>query len=106
MEELRRTHMPYCIQRLQDGRYIILNRHYKPLGVQTDDWVEYETHPSAVAINITPARARALDWDGREDTECVYLYNDGCIPTESDAHMTAYLRRLAVLMKIKPRKAG
>lgn len=100
MEELRQTHMPYCIQRLADGRYIILNRNYKPLGVQTSERVDYETHPSAVAISITPTRASKLDWDGREDTDRIYLYNDGCIPTASAAHMQAYLERLGVLMKL------
>lgn len=101
MDELRRTHMPYCIQKLADGRYIVLNRKYKPLGIQSEEWVTYETHPSAVSINITSARAIKLDCEARENVECIYLYNDGCIPTHGAAHMKAYLNRLAMLMKIK-----
>jgi len=101
MEELRRTHMPYCIHRTADGRYIVLNRNYKPLGVQTGDWVTYENHPSAVELNITKIRAAKLDCQGRENTDRIYLYNDGCIPTDGDAHMKAFLGRLSVLMKLK-----
>jgi hypothetical protein len=101
MDELRRTHLPYCIHRTEDGRYIVLNRDYKPLGVQSSDWVIYETHPRVVALSITPTRAAKLDWQGRANIARIYLYNDSCIPTAGDAHMTAYLGRLAVLMKLK-----
>ncbi len=104
MELVRSSHMPYCIQRLEDGRYIVLNRHYKPLGETTREWVTYETHPTACALQITARQAAQIDWDGRDSLDRIYLYNDGCIPTESEAHTKAYLDRLAVLMnlKIKP----
>ncbi|MBP6651008.1 MAG: hypothetical protein KA181_01070 [Xylophilus sp.] len=36
----------YCLIRLKDGCYIAVNRQYKPLGVMSGEWVEYETHPS------------------------------------------------------------
>lgn len=104
--ELRSTHFPYCIKRIADGRYIPLNRNYKPLGIQSSDWVTYETDPSATAIAITAAAARNISWAGSEDLDTIYLYNDGCIPTESAAHMSAYLKRLDVLMKLKRKPAA
>ena len=99
--ELRFTHFPYCLKRLEDGRYIVLNRRYKPLGNQKTDFVVYEGDPSVIDAKITPATARKLSWKSSEDTSVIHLYNDGCIPTESAAHMTAYCRRLAVLMALK-----
>jgi len=99
--ELRWTHFPYCVKRLKDGRYIILNRRYKPLGNQTHDYITYETDPSAVALTITPAIAKKLSWKEESNVDVIHLYNDGCIPTESAAHMAAYCKRLAVLAALK-----
>ena len=99
--ELRSTHFPYCVQRLKDGRYITRNRYYKQLGIQSSEWVNYETHPSAIGIKITLAAAKKISWENSDDLEAIFLYNDGCVPTDSAAHMAAYCKRLAVLMKIK-----
>ncbi|MFA7278620.1 MAG: hypothetical protein WC100_00830 [Sterolibacterium sp.] len=98
---LRWTHFPYCLQRLKDGRYIILNRRYKPIGNQGTNWVDYETDPTVVKIRMTKATAKKLSWKGSEDVEVIHLYNDGCIPTNGAAHMTAYCKRLAILMALK-----
>lgn len=106
MGHIRSSHMPYCIQRLEDGRYIILNRHYKPLGETGRDWITYETHPTACALQISPRQAAQIDRDGRGSLDCIYLYDDGCIPTDSAAHMQAYLDRLAVLMTLKVKAPG
>jgi len=99
--EFRRVFMPYCIQRLKDGRFIVLNRDYKPLGIQTRELVDYDTHPSAAKIKITKAVARKLSWDDKENVDAIFFYNDGCVPTKSAVHMDAYLARLAVLAKLK-----
>lgn len=95
--DYRAIFMPYCLQRLQDGRYIVLNRKYKPLGQHTPEHVEYDMHPSACKINITPTRAARISYKASPDVDVIYLYNDGCIPTSSVAHMSDYLKRLAVL---------
>lgn len=99
--EFRWAFMPYCIKRLKDGRYIVLNRDYKPLGIQTSDFVNYETHPTAAKLKITKATAKKLSWSAAEDVETIMLYNDGCVPTRSKANMDAYLAKLAVLAKTK-----
>jgi len=102
MEKLpaRWAFMPYCIQRLKDGRYIVLNRRYKPLGVQTRAWVDYETHPSAAAMKITKAQARTMSWKDSDDLDVIHLYNDGCVPTGSAEHLAAYAKRLDVFMNL------
>ena len=98
---IRITHFPYCVQRLKNGRYIVLNRRYKPLGVLSNEFVDYESHPSSVSIRMTKATAMKLSWKGSDNVDVIHLYNDGCIPTNGAAHMTAYTKRLAVLMSIK-----
>lgn len=99
--DIRQTHIPYCLLQLQDGRYILLNRNYKPLGLITADWIEYEAHPTAFALKLTPAQAQKLSWNQSPDTTRVYLYNDGTIPTDSPAKLQAYMGRLDQLMKLK-----
>lgn len=98
--EVRRRFLPYCLKRLDDGRYVILNRDYKPLGLPGTDWVTYEEHPSAVRLRITEETAASLSYKGNPDKAAIYLYNDGCIPTRSNQAMEAYLDRLAHLMKL------
>jgi hypothetical protein len=97
---IRWIFLPYCIKRLADGRYIILNRRYKPLGKFGNEWVIYETDPSAANIEITPAIAKKLSCKNSDDVDVIYLYSDACIPTDSDEHLRSYSARLSVLMQL------
>ena len=94
--------MPYCIEPLPDGRYIVLNRNYKPIG-EHSGWVEYETHPSATTIKgLNPAAVAKIDYRGAPDADGrIYLYNDGCVPTSSAANWRAYAERLQVLSSLE-----
>lgn len=93
---------PYCLQKLPDGRYIVLNRYYKPLGLpNTTDWVDYEKHPSAVKLRISAATAQKLSWEHKSKTSPIYLYNDATIPDKAAAHWSSYAERLKVLAKIQ-----
>jgi len=98
--EIRKIFMPYCIKKLMDGRYIILNRNYKPLGSFSRDYIIYEEHPSACKLNITTLRASKLSWEESKDIDMIFLYNDGSIPTNSAASMKNYLERVAILMNL------
>ena len=98
--EARWIYLPYCLRRLADGRYIVLNRDYKPVGLHTTDWVDYENHPSAAKLKISAAAARKMSWKASEDLESIMFYNDGCVPTSSKEAMNAYLARLAVFAKL------
>lgn len=99
--ELRNIVFPYCIDRLKDGRYIVLNRNYKPLGISTKDWVDYETHPSALSIKLTEEQAASLSWNGSTDLNRIYLFSDVCPPTGSSSAMNDYQARLSLLMTLK-----
>lgn len=94
--EVRQVFLVYCMQQLEDGRYILLNRRYKPLGVHSEEWVKYEEHPSCFKLKraLSAKQVAALSHDGETDPRCIYFYGDGCIPTDSDAHWAAYSKRL------------
>ncbi len=97
-DEARQVFLPYCIQQIADGRYVVLNRNYKPLGFRTRDWVDYGDY--AVPLRITAKQAEKLSYEGSPNTSFVCFYNDGCIPTASVMHMRAYLDRLAAFAKL------
>jgi hypothetical protein len=96
-----RTHELYCLRQMEHGRYIKLNRDYKPLGLETQEWVRYENFPLELLPGLTPQVATKLSARGSDDVTQICLYNDGCVPTSSDANMRAYLARLALLATLE-----
>ncbi len=99
----RRVFLPYCLKRLADGRYIVLNRQYKPLGVRSSEHVVYEDHPTAGRIEITPEQAVGLSWDGSNDLDLIRLYNGESVDAVdgNTEHLKAYQLRLERLMHLK-----
>lgn len=104
-QEFRRVFMPYCIQLLKDGRYIVLNRGYKPLGVHDfNTHVDYDTHPSACSMKITPATKKKLAITEHPSPDIIYLYNDATIPSKSKRNMDLYSAKLHILSKLNVSK--
>lgn len=97
--DARKVFLPYCIKRLEDGRYIVLNRRDKPLGIHAADHVVYETHPTVCKMDITPEIAKQLSWEGSDKVDAIYLYRGGVDPREEE-HWRAYTDRLAVLSRL------
>lgn len=101
MDELRHSHFIYCIQRLENGDYIFLNRYYKPLGFHTSDWINYDDPRLWVGLKgLTAKKAAKISYKNEENLDNIYLYNDGCVPTRSAENMKNYLSRLDALMKL------
>lgn len=101
MKDFRSVFFPYCLARLKDGRYTVLNRSHKPLGFVTRDRVKYEEYPICVKLKgLGPAKARRLSWNASENLEKIYLYDDSCVPTTSPAAMESYLDKLQLLAKV------
>ncbi|MEL6384212.1 MAG: hypothetical protein AAFQ89_17510 [Cyanobacteria bacterium J06626_18] len=95
--KLIKTQFPYCIHRIEDGRYVILNRNYKPLGMTREDsvdWVDYAPH--AIELRLTPKRIEQLDAQGNGSESRVYLYYSIHTVTQAD-EWAAYCKRLKVL---------
>lgn len=114
MEDLRKTHFAYVLRQLKPGRYVLLNRFYKPVGSAELGYLsteEYDTllERHAFPLDLPLALVRRLSWEGDNDQEEVFLYSDGDIPTRSAQAMRDYLERLALLMSLQvvwPRPEG
>jgi hypothetical protein len=98
---IRAIYFPYCLHQLDDKSCIVLNRNYKPIGSATEDYVPFgDVDPKTRITRITPAQARLLAYSGEAKAEWrIYLYDGDGIPNARE--MSGYLKRLAVLMKIK-----
>jgi hypothetical protein len=102
LSDFRSIFLPYCLQKQPDGRYAVLNREYKPVGFYTRGHVEYADHPVLVKFKgLTKAKAAKLSAKGDPDPDEIFLYNDGCVPTHTSAHMKAYLAKIEILAKLK-----
>jgi hypothetical protein len=100
--DFRAVFLPYCLQKQPDGRYAVLNRRYKPVGFQTREYLKYEDYPICVKLKgLRSTNAAKISFDGNPDTDTIYLYNDGCVPTHSTKHMRDYLQRLEMLAALK-----
>lgn len=94
--EFRRLFLPYVLLLQSDGRYVVLNRNYKPVGLTVSDYIDYGAFPVAIKFKrkLSSRQIQALSHDGSPDPSRIYLYDDGCVPTYSDANWTAYSARL------------
>lgn len=99
--DFRSVYLPYCLKKQEDGSYVVLNREYKPVGFNTRDYIQYDEHPVSSRLKgIGPGTAKKLSCEVSENTDVIYLYNDGCVPVHSKANMDAYLKKLAILAKL------
>ena len=95
--DFRWAFLPYCLDRQEDGRWVILNRDYKPLGMLTRDFVRYEDHAVAAYLGgLTASKLRHLA-DRDNGPDCIYLYDDGSVPTSSKEAWAKYSKKLEIL---------
>ena len=94
-QEFRWWFLPYCLEKIENNKYVVLNRAYKPLGLLTNERVDYDLY--AVKIRMTAEMAKSLSFSQNTDVDKVYLYDDSCVPTSGSGHMTKYLERVAKL---------
>lgn len=101
-DEVSAIHLPYCIKRLEDRRYIVLNRNYKPVGFTTREHLDYASYPVAVRLEgLNQLVASKLFHCGSTSLDEIWLYDDGSIPTRSSENMDAYLERLKIFAEMK-----
>ena len=99
---VRSRFMPYCIDRLENGEYVILNREYQPLGFDRSGSSNYSDYPISVTLKgLTPNVAEELSYNESKDLSKIYLYNDDCVPNSSTKHMNNYLKKLEILARLK-----
>jgi len=103
VSEFRQVFLIYCLDRQPDGSYVALNRRYKPVGMTSSEWVKYEDFPVRFKFKraLSQGQVAALSYKGDSAPERIYLYNDGCIPTDSSSDWAAYAERLGRLAGYK-----
>lgn len=100
------THMPYCLDLQQDGRYVVLNREYKPIGFHTEDFIKYSDFPVSVNFKkLSPGVVAQLSVDGNSDPSRIHLYCDSYQTLTTPLLMNAYLKRLRLLMSWEVKKS-
>lgn len=96
------TVLPYCLEKLPNGKWAALNREYKPVGFCTRERIEYNDHPIGMPLKgLTAALVGKAAVSGSLDEGRFYLYNDACVPTHDPASLAAYLERLSLLMHLE-----
>jgi len=111
-ETMFALYFPYCLQRLQSGpdagRYVLLNRRYQPLGQDTAASLRPDARqPTPLDIpQMTPALARLLSFDARDDLDAIYLYKSADTPRADEIHWESYSARLALLANLAAGPTG
>lgn len=102
MDDLRKYFLPYCLDRQPDGRYAVLNRRYKPVGLTTHDHVEYAAYPCLVAIPaMTPGLAQRISVDHSPEVARIYLHGGGGSPLATPQEWADYCERLALVLQLR-----
>jgi len=61
-ENIMRYFLPYCLHRIKGNIYLPLNRNYKPIGVTTKEWVNYENYQHLyVKFSRCPSKIK-IEW--------------------------------------------
>ncbi len=102
MDSIRRTHVPYCVQKQPNGSYILLNRNYEPLGFLGEFNSERDSKNFEFYFaRMTAITAAKISWNNNPDVDKIFLYNDRCTPTLKEEYINNYFVRLEHLMRLK-----
>lgn len=102
LNDIQTVCFPYCLRQGRDGRYVLLNRQYKPLGFCTRKKVAYLKYPIILRIKgLTQEKIQRLSCYADPNPIWIQLYDDASAPTRNAENMRAYLDRLAILAKLK-----
>ncbi|MEQ8784163.1 MAG: hypothetical protein RIE06_31235 [Roseibium album] len=104
-EIVLRSMFPYGMEKNPDGSWTIFNRNYKPLGVISKDWEEWDVERHKVRVKgLGPVTLKRLHvYGGKDDAwfpNRVYFYEDACVPTRSAKNMEMYLEKMKILMRL------
>src|SRR5262245_28557152 len=99
-----RVFLPYCAQNLGGNTYVLIGRDYKPIGLPTREWSEWEYHPVLYEIDdLTPKAATEISWDRDPNTDRIYFYIDRCAPWCGPKAFAAYEARLTKFLELSIR---
>lgn len=105
MSEVRRHMFPYGMSKNADGTWTIFNRQYKPLGVISSEWEEWDSPRHKMKLSgLGPATIAKLDVSDETGSDRIYFYDDGCVPTHSAKAKKQYFEKMAILMSLSVKK--
>ena len=99
--KLSRYCLPYSLHKQKDGSWIFLNRIYKPLGVLSNDLVDYREYPSFRFESDPTERLRKI---GINQVVAIdghihfFLYEDRTGPFIAATNTKEYFKRLEQIM--------
>lgn len=93
------TCMPYCLARQPDGRWVALNRGYKPVGMFRDHVGCDRTANGFYLDGRSERKLRSLD-DSGAHPDRVFLYTDESAPASARS-WKGYSRKLEILSSLK-----
>jgi len=99
--DVRQAIFPYGMEMDEDGSWAFFNRSYKPVGMNTDEWINFNEYPVKFKLKgLGPSTRAKLDIHGKGTDVRIYFYDDATQPTLSAANMKAYLKRLEIIMRL------
>lgn len=102
MPSVRQAIFPYGMARNADGSWTFFNRQYKPVGVVSDEWAEWDDSRHKVWLKgLTEAVKVSLNANTSGPDGHIYFYHDGSVPEASAANMRAYMERLGLLLRLE-----
>ncbi len=110
---IRNSSFIYCIEYRGEGRWILLNRAYKPLGVTSREWYDYDDPQynfySDEITKIVIDKLINVKTNGEKEEVhyfddgirfSFYLYDDGTSPAVSKENMDVYLKKLGIILNL------
>lgn len=90
----------YCLALCADGRWLLLNRQYKPFGTDITEWVDYDTCPGT-RVRLTDEQVEQLTSLGHPPAYIgghfkVWLYRDSTSSRSPEQQMAATVREVVL----------
>jgi len=101
-----RPWLPYVFFLLKNGRYLPVNRDYKPLGLLDGHWIKYGAFPwleiDASLVDLSKTAITPKNQFARRDPSvayvypdhAIYLFWDACPPWEGSKEKNLYISKV------------
>ena len=102
MPNARQALFPYGMARNPDGSWTFFNRNYKPVGVTSDEWAEWDDPRHKISLTgLGPATLAKLDYSGTGEGDRIHFYDDATNPETSPTNLKNYMEKLQILLKLQ-----
>jgi len=91
--EILKPMLVYCIRKVGD-RYLLLNREYKPLGLERGAWADYEQYPF-LTLSKEQINFSKIPYQG------THLFNDSTCPSHGKEMREKYINTLREVFILK-----